>query len=82
MSTKPMKPLTGGKAPQNEIDINDTETITCEDCGNATFIQCFFIRRISPIVSPTGQEAMIPIEVFSCGNCGKVPDKMMPKGDE
>ena len=22
---------------------------------------------------------MIPIEVFSCGNCGKVPDKMIPK---
>ena len=47
MSTKPMKPL---KKPQQEIDINDTETIVCEDCGNATFIQCFFIRRISPIV--------------------------------
>ena len=27
-------------------------------------------------------EAMIPIEVFSCGNCGKVPDSMMPKGNE
>ena len=79
MSTKPMKPL---KKPQQEIDINDTETITCEDCSNATFIPAFFLRRISPIVSPTGQEAMIPIEVFSCGNCGKVPDKMMPKGDE
>ena len=81
MSTKPMKPLGGKQPPQAEIDINDTETIVCDDCGNATFIQCFFIRRISPIVSPTGQEAMIPIEVFSCGNCGKVPDSMMPKND-
>ena len=81
MSTKPMKPLTGGKAPQNEIDINDTETITCEDCNNATFIPAFFLRRISPIVSPTGQEAMVPIQVYSCGNCGKVPDKLMPDGN-
>ena len=81
MSTKPMKPLTGGKAPQNEIDINDTETITCEDCNNATFIPAFFLRRISPIVSPTGQEAMVPIQVYSCGNCGKVPDKLMPTND-
>ena len=47
-----------------------------------SFIKAYFIRRISPLMSPTGQEAMIPIEVFSCGNCGKVPDKMMPKGDE
>ena len=81
MSTKPMKPLTGGKAPQNEIDINDTETITCEDCNNATFIPAFFLRRISPIVSPTGQEAMVPIQVYSCGDCGKVPDKLMPTND-
>ena len=73
MSTKPMKPL---KKPQQEIDINDTETITCEDCSNATFIPAFFLRRISPIVSPTGQEAMVPIQVYSCGNCGKVPDKL------
>ena len=78
MSTKPMKPL---KKPQQEIDINDTETITCEDCSNATFIPAFFLRRISPIVSPTGQEAMVPIQVYSCGNCGKVPDKLMPDGN-
>ena len=76
MSTKPMKPL-GGQPPQQEIDINDTETVVCDECGNATFIQCFFLRRISPIVSPTGQEAMIPIEVFSCGNCGKVAEGML-----
>ena len=78
MRTKPMKPL---KKPQQEIDINDTETITCEDCSNATFIPAFFLRRISPIVSPTGQEAMVPIQVYSCGNCGKVPDKLMPDGN-
>ena len=79
-----MKKLLNGKLvdmTQQEIDINDTETIVCEDCGNATFIQCFFLRRISPIVSPTGQEAMVPIQVYSCGNCGKVPDKFMPTND-
>ena len=76
-----MKPIKGGQPPQQEIDINDTETITCEDCNNATFIPAFFLRRISPIVSPTGQEAMVPIQVYSCGNCGKVPDKLMPTND-
>ena len=79
MSTKPMKPIGGAKQPQQEIDINDTETIVCDECGNATFIQCFFLRRISPLMSPTGQEAMVPIQVYSCGNCGKVP-KMFLEG--
>ena len=75
MSTKPLKPI---KQPQKQININDTESVKCEECGNYSFIQSFFIRRISPIVSPTGQEAMVPIQVYSCGNCGTVPKSMMP----
>jgi|TARA_R110000744_G_scaffold218252_1_gene336980 hypothetical protein len=78
MSTKPLKPI---KQPQKKISIEDTESLKCEDCNNYSFIKSYFIRRISAILSPTGQETMIPIEVFSCGNCGKVPASMMPKGD-
>ena len=74
-----MKPI---KTPQKKLNIKDTESLICDDCGNYLFIQSYFIRRVSPLMSPTGQEALIPIEVFSCGNCGKVPDNMMPKGDE
>jgi len=43
---------------------------------NAVFIPAFFLRRLSALMSPTGQEALIPIQVYSCGNCGKVPDKL------
>ena len=42
--------------PPQQIDINDTETIICENCGSASFIQSFFLKRISPLVSPTGKE--------------------------
>ena len=82
MSTKPMKPLKGGQPSQTQVDINDTEMVKCDDCGNASFIQAFFLRRLSALMSPTGQEAMIPVQVYSCGNCGKVPDKLMPTGNE
>ncbi len=77
-----MKPLGGKQPPQTQIDINDTEIVKCDDCGNASFIQAFFLRRLSALMSPTGQEAMIPVQVYSCGNCGKVPDKLMPTGNE
>ena len=79
MTVQPMKPI---KKPPKQLNIEDTESLKCDACGNYTFIKSYFIRRISPLMSPTGQEAMIPIEVFACGNCGKVPDKMIPKGDE
>ena len=30
-------------------------------------------------MSPSGQEALVPVQVYSCGNCGKVP-KMFLEG--
>ena len=75
MNMKAQKPIPQPKADV-QVDLNDTETMLCDDCGNAVFIPAFFLKRLSPIVSPTGQEALIPIQVYSCGNCGKVPDKL------
>jgi len=75
MNMKPQKPLPKAQT-QIQVDLKDAETMKCEDCSNSVFIPAFFIKRLSPIVSPTGQEALIPIQVYSCGNCGKVPDKL------
>ena len=62
---------------QVQIDISKADTITCDDCGNASFIQAFFLKKVSALVSPTGKEAVIPIQVFSCGNCGTIPQNMV-----
>ena len=60
-----------------QIDISKTDTIVCDECGNASFIQAFFLKKVSALVSPTGKEAIVPIQVFSCGNCGAIPKNMM-----
>ena len=75
MNMKAQKPLPQTQE-QVQVDLNDAETMKCDDCGNSVFIPAYFIKRLSPIISPTGQEALIPIQVYSCGNCGKVPDKL------
>ena len=56
-----------------KVDLSKADTIQCDDCGNYLFITANVIKRISPILSPTGQEALVPVQVYSCGNCGKVP---------
>ena len=69
-----------GMPPRQEglqIDISKTDTIVCEECGNASCIQAFFLKKVSALVSPTGKEAIVPIQVFSCGNCGAIPKNMM-----
>ena len=74
MSTKPMKPLPKQK-PQ--IDLEDAETMICQKCGNKIFIQGYVIKKISAIMSPTGQEVIAPVQVFNCGNCGE----LLPLGE-
>jgi len=61
-----------------QIDLSQAETILCEKCGNGLFIQSFFLKKISALVSPTGQEAIIPVLVYSCGNCGHINTKLNP----
>ena len=77
MSTKPMKPLKKPQSAQVQVDLRDAETIKCSDCNNYLFITSFILKRLSAIVSPNGQEALIPVQVYSCGNCGKVAEGML-----
>ena len=60
-----------------QLDISKADTIVCEECGNASFIQAFFLKKISALMSPTGKEAIVPMQVFSCGNCGAIPKNMI-----
>jgi len=62
---------------QVELDMSKADTIQCQECGNASFIPSFFLKKISALMSPTGKEAIVPIQVYSCGNCGVVPQNML-----
>ncbi len=70
-----MKPL---PKQQVKVDLSDADTMKCQKCENPIFIQGYIIKRISAIVSPTGQEVIAPVQVFNCGNCGE----LLPLGGE
>jgi len=57
---------------QEQIDISKTSAIKCDKCENQTFKQTLLIRKMSALVSPNGQEAIIPVQVFACEKCGNV----------
>ena len=63
--------------PQMKVDFSQTTAEVCEECGNDTFKHVFKMRKLSALLSPMGQESMIPIQVFACGNCGVIPKNMM-----
>jgi hypothetical protein len=52
--------------------VKNFKTVTCT-CGGQLFQTGVVIKKISALVSPTGQEVDYPIEVLVCMNCHKVP---------
>lgn len=59
-------------APQAKIDLRDIPWATCE-CGGLTFTPGVMFKRLSPLISPDGQEHMVPVEIFTCDSCKKIP---------
>ena len=57
---------------QEQIDISKTSAIKCEKCENQTFKQSLLLRKLSALVSPNGQETLVPVQVFACEKCGNV----------
>ena len=59
---------------QEQIDISKTTPIQCEKCNNSTFKQTLLLRKLSALVSPTGQGGVVPTPTFYCLVCGKEKD--------
>lgn len=67
------------RQPGMGIDITKTSPTTCDSCGKETFQEAVILRKISAILSPTGKDGFIPIQVFACVNCGGVNNDFLPK---
>ena len=55
-----------------QLNLDAATDISCDECNANTFDQVFMIKRISPLVSPNGQEIMVPMPVFKCSSCGHI----------
>lgn len=73
----------GGPAPSAqptaEMKINPThlDDVKCDECGNFTFIKVVLMKRMPALISPTGVEAFMPMDVFSCAACNHVNSRFI-----
>tara|TARA_R110001583_G_scaffold164003_1_gene316524 strand:- start:39 stop:260 length:222 start_codon:yes stop_codon:yes gene_type:complete len=67
--------------PQMNIDFSQTTAEVCEKCENDTFQQVYRMRKLSALLSPAGQETMIPVQVFACAKCDHINKGFQPKED-
>lgn len=61
------------------IPIEDTTPVLCEECSNTYFEQAVLLRKVSALLSGTGQTSYLPIPVFACNKCGHVNEEFKPR---
>ena len=62
----------GGAQTLDNVDLSHAKTIVCEKCQGVGFKQTMMLKKLSPLMSPSGQEAIVPVGVFACEACGHV----------
>ena len=59
----------------DNVDLTHATDIICEKCQGRGFRQTMMLKKLSALVSPTGQEAIIPVGVFACEKCNHVNEE-------
>ena len=68
--------------PGLNVDFSQTTEEVCGECGNDTFVQVFKIRKLSALLSPAGQETIVPMQVFACTKCNHINSDFLPKDED
>ena len=66
----------GPQIPAN-FSLNDARDINCE-CGNGVFMPGYRFKKVSRLMTGSDKDAMIPIEMYLCTQCGKPLQELLP----
>lgn len=53
------------------IDLEQLPTVVCDECESEEWMEIYTVKKVSALVSPNGQEGVIPIPELVCACCGK-----------
>ena len=70
-----IKNINGGEPvgnPLDNIDLTHAKTLECEKCQCKGFRQTMMLKKLSALISPNGQESIVPVAAFACESCGHV----------
>ena len=61
----------------SNIDLSKATPMRCEKCEGSTFKQTIMLHKLSALLSPNGQETILPAAVFACEACGHVNEEFV-----
>ena len=60
------------------ITLDKTSGVVCDECSGEVFTDGVMLRKASRFITGTAQDALIPIQVFTCSKCGNVNEEFLP----
>ena len=73
--------MNGGNTPPPQkpnIDLSKVKEIGCQNCGGTVFIFYTKFLKISKMITGTQNDAIIPVELYLCGDCGEICEELLP----
>jgi len=66
---------------QVQVDFSQATDIVCDSCGHNHFTVVHLLKSFSALISPNGQEMVVPVQAFACAKCGHVNKDFLPDED-
>jgi len=60
-------------------DFSQASNYECEECGFDQFKVRYIIKKFSALISPTGNEMIIPISCYACVKCDHINKDFLPE---
>jgi hypothetical protein len=62
--------------PQNMLQ--QTSEVVCVECEGSIFESAFMFRKQSKLLTGSTEDLIVPIQIFTCKQCGSPIEELMP----
>lgn len=69
----------GGQPQPPKISLKDAKEISCQECGGTVFLEGNKFLKVSKLLTGQSQDAIMPVPVYLCGDCGEICEELLPK---
>ena len=75
-----MADILGQQQKQPQVDLKQAKEMVCtsDECDGSVFIQGTKFLKLSKIATGQPKDAIIPVELYLCGDCGEINSDLLP----
>ena len=61
--------------PKVNIDLKEQPSVVCEKCEGVYFREVTMIKKVSKLLTGSGQDKIVPFPTYMCDGCGHVNEE-------